>query len=59
MGAHNSALEYRIAEMPAHSPAGVAVKLRRIHDNIELSHNVWAEDLIATALEALERLNAA
>jgi len=53
LGAHNSALEYRIAEMPAHSPAGVAVKLRRIHDNIELSHNVWAEDLIATALRRL------
>lgn len=48
-----SALESKIAESPAHSPAGVAVKLRRIRAN-DYDNSIWTEDWVETSIVALE-----
>ena len=48
-----SALETKIAESPAHSPAGVAVKLRRIRAN-DYDNSIWTESWVETSITALE-----
>ena len=48
-----SALETKIAESPAHSPAGVAVKFRRIRAN-DYDNSIWMESWVETSIFALD-----
>ncbi len=51
-------LEEEIAKAPAHTVAGIAAKIRVLHDNHERGRDplTYEEDCVSTALEALERL---
>ena len=51
-------LEKEIAEAPAHTVAGVAAKIRILHENLERGRDRLTHDAagLRTALEALERL---
>ena len=55
-GAYTSALESRIAEMPAKTADGVAVKLRRLRYIINDDDGMWTNELMETSIAALERL---
>ena len=55
-GAYNGALESRIAEMPAKTVDGVAVKLRRLRYIIDDDDGMWTNELMETSIAALERL---
>ncbi len=54
-------LEKEIAEAPAHTVAGIAVKIRVLHENHERGRDrlTYEADGLRTALEALERLGGA
>ena len=49
-------LEKEIAKAPAHTAAGVAVKIRLLQESYEQDWDVYYADGFRTALEALERL---
>ena len=49
-------MELVIAEHPAHTPAGVAVKVRRLKTSYEEGTANWDRPLFNTALDALARL---
>ncbi len=49
-------MELVIAQRPAHTPAGVAVKVRRLRASYECGKADWDRPLFNTALDALERL---
>ncbi len=49
-------MELAIAQRPAHTPAGVAVKVRRLKVSSEDGETEWDRPLFNTALDALERL---
>ncbi len=49
-------MELVIAQRPAHTPAGVAVKVRRLKASFEKGRAEWDRPLFNTALDALERL---
>ncbi|MFQ5927869.1 MAG: hypothetical protein ACE5MH_10600 [Terriglobia bacterium] len=50
-------MELAIAERPAHTPAGVAVKVRRLRASYEGGKTDWDRPLFNTALDALARLS--
>ncbi len=50
-------MELVIAQCPAHTPAGVAVKVRRLKDSFEKGKAEWDRPLFNTALDALARLS--
>ncbi len=54
-------LEKEIALAPAHTVAGVAAKIRLLHENLERGRDrlTYDADGLRTALEALERLGGA
>ena len=49
-------MELVIAQHPAHTPAGVAVKVRRLRASYEEGKADWDRPLFDTALDALARL---
>ncbi len=50
-------MELAIAQRPAHTPAGVAVKVRRLRVSYEGGKADWDRPLFNTALDALARLS--
>ena len=46
----------RIATTPATTVQGVAVKVRRLQEGIEMGASEFEQEMARTALEALERL---
>ena len=50
-------MELAIAQRPAHTPAGVAVKVRRLKVSFEDGETKWDRPLFDTALDALARLS--
>ncbi len=51
-------IEKQIAELPAHTPAGIKVKLEHIMGNFELGEADWLSDCFHTAMEGLDGLAA-
>ena len=59
IGMELEALEKQIAEMPAISPAGVAVKLRRLWSSLEWGASDWDQGNYSSAIQSLQWLETA